>query len=86
MWFSFTITAPVGRELQVDRVLTILAMSMKYSFQFGRFLDITKHNPQFERIPKVRLTAAPTNPGWGNDVNLRVLLSIVATYVIPACP
>jgi hypothetical protein len=44
MWLLFTMTAPVGRELHVDRLLTILAMSMKYSCQLGRNLGIDAHS------------------------------------------
>lgn len=36
MWLCLVMTAPVGLELQVDRELTIFAMSMKYSCQLGR--------------------------------------------------
>jgi hypothetical protein len=36
---SFTSTAPVGRLLQVDRVLTDLAMSIKYLSQEGRIMQ-----------------------------------------------
>jgi hypothetical protein len=33
-------TAPVGRELHVDRELTTFAMNMKYSCQLGRLSDM----------------------------------------------